>query len=47
MLATKINKNQRSSFIFALMKCSEAAFGEQNKKFLYSVFVILYAVRGF
>ena len=47
MLATKINKNQRSSFIFSLMKCSEAAFGEQNKKFLYSVFVILYAVRGF
>ncbi len=33
MLATKINKNQRSSFVFALMKCSEAAFGEQNKKF--------------
>lgn len=48
MLATKINKNQRSSFVFALMKCSKAAFGEQNKKFfLYSVFVILYAVRGF
>ena len=47
MLATKINKNQRSSFVFALMKCSYAAFGEQNKIFLYSVFVILYAVRGF
>ena len=31
MLATKINKNQRSSFVFALMKCSYAAFGEQNK----------------
>ena len=31
MLATKINKNQWSSFVFALMKCSYAAFGEQNK----------------
>ena len=31
MLATKINKNQWSSFVFALMKCSKAAFGEQNK----------------
>ena len=38
MLATKINKNQWSSFVFALMKCF-AAFGEQNKKVFYSVFV--------
>ena len=30
--ATKINKNQWLSFVFALMKCSKAAFGEQNKR---------------
>ena len=29
------------------MKCNRAAFGEQNKiRYSYSVFVILYAVRG-
>ena len=31
MMPTKINKNQ-GFFAFALMKCSNAAFGEQNKK---------------
>ena len=36
MLATKINNNQWSSFVFALMKCSKAAFGEQNKKCFFS-----------
>ena len=37
MLATKINNNQWLSFVFALMKCSKAAFGEQNKKcFFYT-----------
>ena len=37
MLATKINKNQWLSFVFALMKCSKAAFGEQHKKCLLGV----------
>ena len=46
MLATKINKNQWSSFVFALMKCF-AAFGEQNKMFFLLGVRILYAVRGF
>ena len=46
MLATKINKNQRSSFVFALMKCSKAAFGEQNKKCFYSGSGNLHAVGG-
>ncbi len=39
--------NSKISFVFALMKCSKAAFGEQNKK---SVFTrcsdILHAVGG-
>jgi hypothetical protein len=30
-MATKINKNQELSFVFALMKCNYIAFGEQNK----------------
>ena len=47
MLATKINNNQWLYFVFALMKCGLAAFGEQNKKcFLYSGFGILHAVGG-
>ena len=45
-LATKINKNQWLSFVFALMKCSKAAFGEQNKKCFYSGSGILHAVGG-
>ena len=28
---TTIKVNSRISFVFALMKCSNAAFGEQNK----------------
>ena len=36
MLATKINNNQWLYFVFALMKCSKAAFGEQNKKCFFS-----------
>jgi hypothetical protein len=43
MLATKINNNQWLYFVFALMKCSKAAFGEQNKMSFYSVFGNLYA----
>ena len=31
MLATKINNNQWLYFVFALMKCSKAAFGEQKQ----------------
>ena len=38
--------NSRKSFVFALMKCSKAAFGEQNKKCFYSVLGILHAVGG-
>jgi hypothetical protein len=39
MLATKINNNQWLYFVFALMKCSKAAFGEQKQN------VILLGVR--
>ena len=33
-------------FVSALMKCSKAAFGEQNKKCFYSGSEILHAVGG-
>ena len=46
MMPTKINKNQWLSFVFALMKCSKAAFGEQNKKCFYSGSGNLHAVGG-
>jgi hypothetical protein len=36
MLATKINNNQWLYFVFALMKCSFAAFGEQNKNVVFT-----------
>ena len=39
--------NSKISFVIALMKCSKAAFGEQNKKSVfYSVLGILHAVGG-
>ena len=38
--------NSKISFVIALMKCSKAAFGEQNKKCFYSVLGILHAVGG-
>ena len=41
-----ISDNSKISFVFALMKCSKAAFGEQNKKCFYSVLGILHAVGG-
>ena len=28
--------NSKISFVFALMKCSKAAFGEQNKKVFFT-----------
>ena len=38
--------NSKISFVIALMKCSKAAFGEQNKKCFYLVLGILHAVGG-
>ena len=45
-LATKTNKNQWSSFVFAQMNATNCIGGQNKIRYLYSVFVILYAVRG-
>ena len=45
-LATKIHKNQCSSFVFAQMNATNCIGGQNKIRYLYSVFVILYAVRG-
>ena len=42
----KINKNQWSSFVFAQMNATNCIGGQNKIRYLYSVFVILYAVRG-